>query len=192
MNSIAAFAGRILLAILFVVSGAGKLFDLDGTNAMITAAGLPAGLAVPVALFELIGGLAIALGFMTRLFAILFAGFCLLATLLFHRNLADPIQASMALKNLSIAGGFLCLFAHSQMRWSYDSMQIARRGEIATREAEQRAREAELRAARAEGHASALAQGQPVAASETTYVTTPDLDGDGLPDRRKRKWWSLG
>ncbi|NML94560.1 DoxX family protein [Novosphingobium sp. TW-4] len=192
MNTVAALAGRVLLAILFIVSGVGKLFDLSGTNAMITAAGLPSGLALPVALFELLGGLAIALGFMTRLFAILFAGFCLLATLLFHRNLADTMQATMALKNLSIAGGFLCLFAHSQMRWSYDSMRLARKGEIATREAEQRTREAELRAARAEGHASALANGQTVPVTDTTYVTATDIDGDGVVDRPRRKWWSVG
>ena len=189
MNNIAAFAGRILLALLFIVSGVGKLFDPSGTNAMITRAGFPAGLAIPVALFELFGGLAIAFGFMTRLFAILFAGFCMLTALIFHRNLADPMQAAMTLKNLSIAGGFLCLFAHSQMRWSYDSMRIARSGEIATREAEARAREAELRAARAEGHASAL--GNATHQADTTYLTTRDVDGDGIPDRLRRKWWSL-
>lgn len=186
MNTIAAFVGRILLAVIFIVSGAGKLFNINATEAMITGVGLPSGLAVPTALFELIGGIAIAFGFMTRLFAIMFAGFCLLAILFFHRDLADPVQGTMALKNLAIAGGFLCLFAHSQMRWSYDSMRIARRGEIATREAEQRAREAELRAARAEGKAEVTGTVLPPAT-----VTYTDSDGDGIPEARRRRWWSL-
>jgi len=186
MNTIAAFAGRILLALIFIFSGANKLFDINSTEAMITGAGLPPGLAVPTGLFELIGGIAIAFGFMTRLFSILFAGFCLLTILFFHRNFLDPMQGTMALKNLAIAGGFLCLFAHSQMRWSYDSMRIARRGEIATREAEERAREAELRAAHAEGKAAAA--GTVVPPSAVTYT---DRDGDGIPETRRRRWWSL-
>lgn len=187
MNTVAAFVGRILLALIFIVSGTSKLFDPVATNAMIVKAGLPDGLALPVALFELIGGIAIALGFMTRLFAILFAGFCLLTILFFHRDFADPLQSAMALKNLAMAGGFLCLFAHSQMRWSYDSMRIARRGDIATRDAEERAREAELRAARAEGHVAAVASRR--VDGDTSYVTT-DLDGNGVADRPRRRWWS--
>ncbi len=188
MNTVAAFVGRILLAAIFIISGISKLFDPIGTNAMIVKAGLPDGLAMPVALFELVGGLAITLGFMTRLFAVLFAGFCLLAILFFHRDFADPMQSTMALKNLAMAGGFLCLFAHSQMRWSYDSMRLARRGEITTRDAEARAREAELRAARAEGHVAGVATRRPE--GDTAYVTTA-LDGDGVVERPRRKWWSL-
>lgn len=188
MNTIAAFVGRILLALIFIVSGISKLFDPAGTNAMIVNAGLPDGLAVPVALFEVIGGLAIALGFMTRLFAILFAGFCLLTILFFHRDFADTMQSAMALKNLAMAGGFLCLFAHSQMRWSYDSMRLARRGEMATRDAEERAREAELRAARAEGQVAGVVSHR--AGGDTTFVTT-DLDGDRVPERPRRRWWSV-
>lgn len=188
MNTVAAFVGRILLAVIFIVSGISKLFDPAGTNAMIVNAGLPSGLAIPVGLFEVIGGLAIALGFMTRLFAILFAGFCLLTILFFHRDFADPLQSAMALKNLAMAGGFLCLFAHSQMRWSYDSMRLARRGEIATRDAEARARDAELRAARAEGHVAGVASHRAV--GDTTFVTT-DLDGSRVVERPRRRWWSL-
>ncbi len=187
MNKIAAFAGRILLALIFIFSGANKLFDVNATELMITGAGLPPGLAVPTGLFELIGGIAIALGFMTRLFAILFAGFSVLTILFFHRNFLDPMQGAMALKNLAIAGGFLCLFAHSQMSWSYDSMRIAREGDIATRKAEERAREAELRAARAEGKASVAGT---VATSDVAPgVTYVDRDGDGIPETRRRRWW---
>jgi putative oxidoreductase len=193
---IAALAGRILLAIIFVVSGIAKLFALGGTETLLASAGLPPSLALPSALFEIIAGLAIALGFMTRIFAILLAGFCLLTALLFHRNLADPMQATMALKNIAMAGGLLCLFAHSQMRWSYDSMRIRREGDVATRDAEGRAREAELRAARAEGHAEGVkaAREGRVVAGDPGYVATNingDVDGDGIPDR-PRKWWQPG
>ena len=180
MNMIAAAIGRILLALIFIVSGASKLFDPAGTEAMITGAGFPAGLAITAGVFELVAGLAVALGFMTRLFAILLAGFCLLTAVLFHQNVTDPMQAAMAMKNFAIAGGFLCLFAHSQMRWSYDSMRLTRRAEIAERDGVAKAHEAEVRAAAAEARAEGL-RAAPVAAAPAI-----DHNRDGVDDRDQR------
>ncbi len=192
MNMIAAFVGRILLALIFIVSGASKLFDIAGTEAMLAGVGLPSSLALPAGIFELVAGLAIALGFMTRIFAILLAGFCLLTALFFHNQFTDPMQAAMAMKNLAIAGGLLCLFAHSQMRWSYDSMTMQRKAEIATRDADIRVRDAEVRAARAEGTAAGIGTGVGTgvgtgAGTGRTVVT--DVDGDGRPEVRKRRWF---
>ena len=183
MNMIAAAIGRILLALIFIVSGASKLFDPATTEAMITGAGLPAGLAIPTGAFELIGGIAIALGFMTRLFSILLAGFCLVTALFFHREFNDPVQAAMALKNVAIAGGFLCLFAHSQMRWSYDSMRLTRKAEIAEREGVTKAHEAELRAAAAEARAEGLRTTPAVVAAPVVVAPRHDRDHDGIDDR---------
>ncbi len=207
MNTIAALIGRILLSLIFIGSGASKLFDPAGTEAMITGVGLPAGLAIPTGLFELIAGLAIALGFMTRLFAILLAGFCLVTAFFFHNQVGDPLQLAMALKNVAIAGGLLCLFAHTQMRWSYDSMRLTRKAEIAERKSEITQRDAdakihdsELRAAKAEAHSEAQAQGArtvfapssvgepvvPMTTEPTRVAPAPsarDRDGDGVDDR---------
>lgn len=206
MNTIAALIGRILLSLIFIGSGASKLFDPAGTEAMITGVGLPAGLAIPTGLFELIAGLAIALGFMTRLFAILLAGFCLVTAFFFHNQIGDPMQLAMALKNVAIAGGLLCLFAHTQMRWSYDSMRLTRKAELAERkseitqrDADAKIHEAELRATKAEAHSEAQAQGArtvfapppsaaeqvvPMSAATTRIApSTRDRDGDGVDDR---------
>ena len=188
MNMIAAAIGRILLSLIFIVSGASKLFMIAATDAMIVKAGFPAGLAIPTGVFELVGGLAIALGFMTRFFSILLAGFCLLTAVLFHQNVADPIQAAMALKNVAIAGGFLCLFAHSQMRWSYDSMRLTRRAEIAERDGASKVHEAEVRAAAAEARAEGLRTAPAAVAAPAVaapFATAPrhDRDRDGIDDR---------
>ena len=177
MNMIAAAIGRILLSLIFIVSGASKLFDTAATEAMITGAGFPSGLAIPTGAFELIAGLAIALGFMTRLFSILLAGFCLLTAVLFHQNVTDPMQAAMAMKNVAIAGGLLCLFAHSQMRWSYDSMKLTRRAEIAERDGVTKAHEADVRVAAAEARAEGLRSAPVVVAPAV------DRNRDGVDDR---------
>ena len=205
MNTVAALIGRILLALIFIVSGAAKLFDPSGTEALITGVGLPAGLAIPAGLFELIAGLAIALGFMTRLFAVLLAGFCLVTAFFFHNQFGDPMQAAMALKNVAIAGGLLCLFAHSQMRWSYDSLRTTRKAELAERklgtsqrETETKLHDAELRAAKAEAASEAQAQSArtvfapapiavpavaPAAAAPVVALGKHDRDRDGVDDR---------
>ena len=185
MNVIAAFVGRIMLSLIFIVSGISKLFDPAATEAMITGAGLPAGLALPTGVFELVAGLALVLGFMTRLFSILLAGFCLVTILFFHREFTDQMQAAMAMKNLAIAGGLLCLFAHSQMRWSYDSMRLTRKAEIAGRDAAAKVHEAELRAAAAEAKADGL-RTAPVVAAPVAAAPVIDRNRDGVDDRTQR------
>lgn len=122
-----ALIGRIMLALLFIVSGAMKLTDISGTAAYMASVNLPTNLALPTALFEIIGGLMIVFGIFTRLTAFLFAAFCLLTALLFHRETADPVQAAAALKNIAIAGGFLCLFAYDQKSYSFDAYRARRR-----------------------------------------------------------------
>lgn len=165
MSAIAASLGRLMLAALFILAGIPKIIDPSGTAQMLEAANLPAALAMPTGWFEVIAGLLLALGFMTRLVSILLAGFTLLTVLFFHNQFGDPLQAAMALKNIAIAGGLLVVFAYGHMRWSYDHMRATRRGEKVAVDATHRAHEAELRAARAEGRAEALgvsgAEGRP-------------------------------
>lgn len=133
VSGLFAFIGRVLLALIFIISGAMKLTDISGTGTYMASVGLPSSLALPTALFEVVGGLMIVFGVFTRLTAIAFAAFCLLTALLFHRETADPVQAAMAFKNIAIAGGFLCLFAYDQKSWSFDSYRARRKREADAR-----------------------------------------------------------
>ncbi|MGF7155845.1 DoxX family protein [Novosphingobium gossypii] len=186
MSKIAAIIGRILIALIFIFSGAGKLADISATETMIVAAGLPGGLAIPTGLFELLGGLCLAAGFMVRLVALLLAGFTALTVLFFHHQIGDPMQRIMALKNLAIIGGLALAFAHSQMWSHYYAIARERRGELAARDADVRIRDAELRAARAEARADALAQGHPAPVYEPHAVVTDAGEGRPLVSRRRR------
>ncbi len=169
MSAIAAFLGRLMLAALFVLSGIPKIMDPSGTAQMLTSAHLPGSLAMPTGIFEVVAGLLLAIGVMTRLVSILLAGFTLLTVFFFHNQFGDPMQAAQALKNVAIAGGLLVVFAYGHMRWSYDHMRATRRGEVAAADANERAHDAELRAARAEGRADALGD----------HPVVVDHDGDG-------------
>lgn len=128
-----AFMGRIMLALIFIVSGAIKLADPSTTVTALTNVGFPASLALPSILFELVGGIMIALGIFTRIMALVFAAFCLLTALLFHSETADAMQAAMAMKNIAIAGGFLCLFAYEGKSWSLDHYRARKRREADAR-----------------------------------------------------------
>ncbi|HBT13254.1 MAG TPA: hypothetical protein DEA88_08710, partial [Erwinia persicina] len=79
---------RILMAILFVVAGWGKLTDYAGTQQFMASMGIPA-LFVPLTvLLEFGGGLAIMFGFLTRTTALITAIFTVLTAILAHSNFA--------------------------------------------------------------------------------------------------------
>jgi putative oxidoreductase len=67
--------------------------------------------------------------FAGRIMSLVFAAFCLLTALLFHSETADAIQAAMTMKNVAIAGGFLCLLVYEGKSWSFDHYRARRRAE---------------------------------------------------------------
>ena len=113
-------SGRFLLALLFLLSGLGKLGAYSAAVAYMSATGIPGAWLPAVIAIEIFGSLAIVLGWKTRVAALLLAGFSVLTALAFHNNLADQTQMIMFFKNLSIAGGFLVLAANGAGPLSLD------------------------------------------------------------------------
>jgi putative oxidoreductase len=168
MSWIAAVIGRLLLAVMFVVSGLQKLIDPGPTGQMLAGASLPPTLALPTGLFEAVAGVLLAVGLMTRLVSVVLAAFVALTIFFFHNRFADPLQGTLALKNVAIIGGLLMTFAYGQMRGSYDYLREKRR-----------THDAEVRAAHAEGRIEGAAAPH-----------TVDVDGDGVATvRTKRRWF---
>ena len=75
MKDVALLAGRILLALMFVMAGWGKIGGYAGTQGYMEAMGVPGFMLPLVILLELGGGLAIVLGLFTRSLSVLLAGF---------------------------------------------------------------------------------------------------------------------
>ena len=113
-------AGRFLLALLFLLSGLGKLGAYGATAAYMSANGVPGALLPAVIAIEVLGALTIILGWKTRVSAVFLAGFSVLTALTFHNNFADQIQMIMFFKNLAIAGGLLLLVANGAGPLSLD------------------------------------------------------------------------
>ncbi|QSE75332.1 DoxX family protein [Aeromonas media] len=121
MKDVALLAGRILLALMFVMAGWSKIGGYAGTQGYMEAMGVPGFMLPLVILLELGGGLAIVLGLFTRSLSVLLAGFTLMAAFIFHYQPAEQMQMLMFMKNLSVAGGFLALAAAGPGAFSLDA-----------------------------------------------------------------------
>lgn len=122
---------RILLALMFVLSGVSKLTGLEGTAGYIASVGLPAAqlLAAGAGVLEVVAGALLIVGWQARWAALALAVFTVLATVLFHNYWAMPkeqqfMQQLMFMKNLAVTGGLLFVFAFGAGTLSLD----ARRG----------------------------------------------------------------
>jgi len=121
LQSFAAPAGRVLISFIFLYSGLGKITGYAGTQGYMEAMGVPGAL-LPLAIaVEVLGGLAVLLGWHTRVAAFLLAGFSLLSALLFHANFADQGQMISFMKNVAIAGGFLMIVAQGAGAYALDN-----------------------------------------------------------------------
>jgi len=110
--------GRLLLALLFLPAGIGKITGYAGTVGYIASKGLPlpeVGAAIAIAV-EVLGGLALIFGFGTRFAALVLALFTLAASVFFHNFWALPadqqmVQQLMFIKNIAVVGGLFTLAA---------------------------------------------------------------------------------
>ena len=124
MNQLQAFSallGRLFLAMIFIQSGLSKMSDYAATQSYMDAMGVSAALLPLVIALEVVGGIAIVIGFKARLVALAMAGFSLLSALLFHTNFSDQTQTIMLMKNIAIAGGFLMIVAHGAGAYALDN-----------------------------------------------------------------------
>lgn len=105
---------RVLVGLLFVVSGLSMLMSPAGTAGYFTSLGVPmAGVLVWVVIaVKVIGGAMVVIGKRVGIAAGALIIFTVFSILLGHRDIADPMQLTQALKNLSIIGGLIYVMAY--------------------------------------------------------------------------------
>jgi putative oxidoreductase len=123
-----ALLSRLLLAAVFLPAGISKITGFAGTAGYIASVGLPmptVAAAVAIAV-EVLGGLALIVGFGTRWAALILALFTLVASFFFHNYWAMPaeqqmMQQLMFMKNIGVTGGLLALAAFGAGAFSLDA-----------------------------------------------------------------------
>ena len=123
-KSLGILVGRILLALIFLKSGIGKIGDFSGTSQYMASHGMPyATFFLVVAIFfELVGSITLILGYFTRFGAALLLIFLIPTTLIFHNIFVDPKMMTHFMKNVSMFGGLLVLLSAGPGQFSLDHL----------------------------------------------------------------------
>jgi putative oxidoreductase len=122
-------SGRVLMSVIFLTAGISKIGTYAGTQGYMESMGVPGGVLPLVIVLEVGAGLAVLLGWQTRISALLLAGFSVLSALIFHADFGDHMQSILFMKNLAMAGGLLMLVANGPGSWSIDArLQSPSRG----------------------------------------------------------------
>jgi putative oxidoreductase len=125
LNPVLSLAGRVMIALIFVLAGLSKISAIEGTQGYMEAMGLSGILIYPTILFEVGAGLAMIAGFQTRYVALALAGFSLLSAFIFHNQLGEQTQFILFMKNVAMAGGFLFLARYGAGELSIDNYRSA-------------------------------------------------------------------
>jgi putative oxidoreductase len=122
-----ALLGRLLLALLFFLSGFQKLAGFGATVMGQEGLLLLLGASIVAIVVECVGGVALVLGYQTRLTGAVLAVWYIATAFAAHADFSNTDQVIQFLKNVAMAGGFLQLVAFGAGNWSLD----ARRGSVA-------------------------------------------------------------
>ncbi|OWS72450.1 DoxX family protein [Polynucleobacter aenigmaticus] len=125
--------GRILIVALFLPAGLSKLAGFEGTLAYFASLGIPAPVFSLVAtiVIEVVGSIALLVGFHTRVVALIMALFTLIAAVTGHAFWAAPADAVfiaqlLFFKNIAVMGGLLILASAGAGGFSIDGRKVAK------------------------------------------------------------------
>ena len=121
LNNASSLIGRSMISVVFIMAGFSKIGGYAGTQGYMESVGVPGLLLPAVIALELLGGLAVLVGYQTKIAALLLGGFTFLAAIIFHSDFGDQMQMILFMKNIAISGAFLLLFVHGPGQWALNS-----------------------------------------------------------------------
>ena len=120
MANLVDLIGRVLISLVFLLSGYNKILNYDGTISWMEGYGVPGFLLWPTIILEIILPILIIVGYKTQLSAILLAIFCMVTAIIFHLDFANQMQVIALLKNFGLAGGFIFIAINGPRDWALD------------------------------------------------------------------------
>ena len=112
--------GRIFLSTLFLIEGANKIFNYEGTIQYMENFGVPGYLAIPAIILEILFPLLLIIGYQTKIAALVMMIFTIVVAIIFHTNFDDQMQFINFFKDIAIAGGFIIIFVNGAGKFSVD------------------------------------------------------------------------
>ena len=114
------FVGRVLLSILFLVEGLGKISIKDDVIMYMEEFSVPGILFMPATILEILFPIFLIVGYKTKWAAAVMALFTFAVAIIFHTNFNEGMQLMFFLKDVAIAGGFLIIVAFGPGKISLD------------------------------------------------------------------------
>ena len=114
------FVGRVLLSILFLIEGLGKISMQENVIMYMENYGVPGILFIPATALEILFPIILIVGYKTKWAASVMAIFTFTVAIIFHTDFSDGMQMIFFLKDLAIAGGFMIIVAYGPGKISLD------------------------------------------------------------------------
>ena len=121
INTLSAPVGRLLISLMFLMSGLNKIGNYSNTSGWMESMGVSSSFLPLVITLEILAAVAIIIGWKTKIAAFLFAGFCIISGIIFHSDFSNQLEIIMFMKNIAIAGGFLFLVVNGPGNFSIDN-----------------------------------------------------------------------
>ena len=119
------FVGRVLLSILFLVEGLGKISIKDDVIMYMEEFSVPGILFMPATILEILFPIFLIVGYKTKWAAAVMALFTFTVAIIFHTDFTEGMQMMFFLKDMAIAGGFMIVVAHGPGKISLDAFLIS-------------------------------------------------------------------
>lgn len=121
INTLSAPVGRLLISLMFLMSGLNKIGNYSNTSGWMESMGVSSSFLPLVITLEILAAVAIIIGWKTKIAAFLLAGFCIISGIIFHSDFSNQLEIIMFMKNIAIAGGFLFLVINGPGKFSIDN-----------------------------------------------------------------------
>ena len=121
INITSAPVGRLLISLMFLMSGLNKIGNYSNTSGWMESMGVSSSFLPLVITLEILAAVAIIIGWKTKIAAFLLAGFCIISGIIFHSDFSNQLEIIMFMKNIAIAGGFLFLVVNGPGNFSIDN-----------------------------------------------------------------------
>jgi len=120
MTNILDLIGRVLISLIFLLSGFSKITNYEGTIGWMESLAVPGIFLIPAIVLEIIAPIFIIIGYKVKISATLLSLFCVATAFIFHNDFSNQMEFISFMKNIGLAGGFLFLVVNGAKDFSLD------------------------------------------------------------------------